>query len=630
MERQLKGIWERLFFWVAMAYAVFQLYGAGFGFLPDVRQRAVHLLAGLCLALVLFSYKKRAEAETKPPLWELALIGVVVICNINIFLAYFDIYIKPFGTFTRFDFVLGCLMVLVLLEASRRVYGWVIPGMVAGSLLFLFISPHLTGIWSMKPLPLDFVLIYLYYSPDGIFGFLTGLSATLIAIFLIFGSLLMFTGMGENFITISSTLAGRYRGGPAKVAVIASAMFGTISGSAVANTAVTGNYTIPLMKKLGYKPHFAGGVEAVASSGGMITPPIMGSGAFVMSELIAVPYIMIIYYALFPAFLFYTSLFSGVHLEALRLGLVGIPKEEVPSWRTSFSPAKIIPFMIPIILLLYLLIQGWSITYAGFVACMAILGLFFFVSSDYSFAGFTARFRQVGRGLSAGGQSVARICILLASMGVLIAVLSMSGVTVKLSGLITDLGEVNMIVGVLTAAIVPLILGMAVPPVAAYVISAAICAPALLHLGIGLVQAHLFLFYISCLAPFTPPICAAAFVAAGIAQTNWLKLAFVSMRLGLVAYIVPFLMIWSPEFLGMGDPLQILLVVSTAALGATFMAAGSFGYLLKKINMFTRLAFLAGGILLFVPGWQSDVLGLLICGLVAFIIYRAGKVVNIG
>jgi len=257
---------------------------------------------------------------------------------------------------------------------------------------------------------------------------------------------------------------------------------------------------------------------------------------------------------------------------------------------------------------------------------MAVLGLFLFVASNYSIAGFKARFVQTGRALSEGGKSVARICVLLASMNVLIAVLSMSGVTVKLSGLITDLGEVHMIAGVLTAAIVPLILGMAVPPVAAYVISAAICAPALLHLGVGLVQAHLFLFYISCLAPFTPPICAAAFVAANIAQANWLRLAFVSMRLGLVAYIVPFLMLWSPEFLGMGDPLQILLVVSTAMLGATFMAAGSFGYLLKRINMLTRLAFLAGGILLFVPNWRLDVIGLLICGLVAFTVYRAGKV----
>ena len=249
MERQLKGVWSQLFFWGAMAYAVFHLYGAGFGFLPDIRQRAVHVLGGLILVLLSFAYKKRAEAETKPPLWELALIGIVLVCNINIFLSYFDIYVKPVGTFTQLDFVLGCILIVLLLETARRVYGWVMPVMVGAGLAFCFISPHLSGLWSMRALPIDFILIHLYYSPEGIYGFLTGISATLIAIFMIFGALLTFTGFGENFITISSTLAGRYRGGPAKVAVIASAMFGTISGSAVANTAVTGNYTIPLMKR---------------------------------------------------------------------------------------------------------------------------------------------------------------------------------------------------------------------------------------------------------------------------------------------------------------------------------------------------------------------------------------------
>lgn len=625
MKRDLQGIWRGLFFWGCLAFAVFQLYTAGFGFLPDLKQRAVHIIFGLVLLFLFFAFKKRPKPESKVPLRDLLLIGIILVANINIFLVYERIYLAPGFAVTK-DLILGVLLSVIVLEATRRAVGWVLPALTVLAFCYIFASPYLPGILRFPGLPLEHVIESLYYSPNGIYGTITGVSATIVAVFILFGSLLLFTGGGDTFIDLALRVAGRFRGGPAKVAVIASTLFGTVSGSAVANVAITGNYTIPLMKRLGYSPHFAGGVESTASTGGMITPPIMGVGAFIMAEIIGIPYIKIIYYAIIPCLLFYTCLFAGVHFEALRLGLVGIPKEEIPQWKSILTWKRLVPLFVPILLLIALLVKGLSITGAGFYACVAVMVLF--LLSGFSLSGLKSRFLQIGRALSRGGQALVEIVAALVCVNMLINLLSLSGIALKVSGIITDVGEIAVLLGFLVAGIVPIVLGMGITPAASYILAAAIAAPALVKLGPDILQSHMFLFYFASLAPITPPVCLATYVAANIAQTPWVKVGLTAVRLGIVGFLIPFFFIIEPALLARGAPLDILLALVPAIIGASLVASGFFGYLTQKLNPFARLLYIAGGGLLLYPGQATDLLGILVVGvgLVSPLLFRQARV----
>jgi len=612
MPRPLKGVWREVFYWGTIAFSVFQLYTAGFGFLMDLKQRAVHIVFGLSLLLISHNFKKKEEAAGKVPLWDLLFIGIVLAGNINIFLVYEQIYLAP-GFSTPLDLILGALLSLVVMEATRRSTGWVIPVLTMLAFAYNFAGPFLPGSWRFTSFPLKHLLNSLYYSANGIYGTITGVSSTVVAVFIIFGSLLLFTGGGETFIALAMRLAGKYRGGPAKVAILASTLFGTISGSAVANVMVTGTYTIPLMKRLGYKPAFAGAVEATASTGGMITPPIMGIGAFIMAELIQVPYVKIIFYALVPCLLFYGCLFAGVHFEALRSGLSGMPEEEIPPWREVLAWKKIISFFLPIGVLIGLLVEGFDITGAGFYSCLAIVVLFF--AFDFSFSRIKSKFRTLGEALSAGGKSLLEIVATLVCVNMLVSLLSATGVALKLTGVIADIGEINTILAFLMAAVIPILLGMGITPAAVYIIAASICSSALLQLGPDIIQTHMFLFYFSSLAPITPPVCLACFVAANLAQTSWVRVAFAAVRLGAVGFLVPFFFIINPALLLRATPVNILLAVITATVGIIFMAAGFFGYLNKDLNPFSRAMYMGGGVLLFHPVIRTDIIGLALIGL---------------
>ncbi len=612
MQSPLKGLEKEIFYWGTVAFASFQLYTAGFGFLADLKQRAVHVFFGLSLLLLSYDFKKTSGPKSTLPAWDIGFIVVILLANINIFLVYEQIYLAP-GFSTPKDLILGALLSLVVLEATRRSTGWVIPALTILAFAYNFAGPFLPGSWSFASFPVKHLLNTLYYSANGIYGTITGVSATMVAVFIIFGSLLLFTGGGETFIALAMRLAGKYRGGPAKVAILASTLFGTISGSAVANVMVTGTYTIPLMKRLGYKPSFAGAVEATASTGGMITPPIMGIGAFIMAELIQVPYVKIIFYALVPCLLFYGCLFAGVHFEALRTGLSGMPEEEIPPWREVLAWKKIIPFFLPIGVLIGLLYEGFDITGAGFYSCLAIIVLFFVF--DFSFSRIMGKFRILGNALSAGGKSLVEIVATLVCVNMLVSLLSATGVALKLTGVIADIGEIHIILAFLMAAVIPIILGMGITPAAAYIIAASICASALIQLGPDMIQTHMFLFYFSSLAPITPPVCLACYVAANLAGAPWVRVAFTAVRLGAVGFLVPFFFIANPALLLRAAPFDILYACITAIIGIIFMAAGFFGYLNRHLNLFTRVMFVGGGVLLFHPVLKTDIFGLTLIGL---------------
>ena len=378
--------------------------------------------------------------------------------------------------------------------------------MVILMFVYVFAGAYMPGMWAHPGFPLEHVIETLYYSASGIYGSLTGTSATFIAMFILFGALLEVTGGGKTFMDFALWAAGRMKGGPAQVCVAASAGFGMISGSAVANVSVTGNYTIPLMRKLGYHPNFAGGVESMSSIGGSLSPPIMGIASFIMADLLAVPYIEVMKYAIIPCVLFYTGIIAGIHFEASRIGLAPLPPQDIPRLRDIATWANTAPLIIPVIVLMGLLFADYTLLTSGFT-CLAAIALY------VSPAPASVSAPSLREELSEGGVAVAQIApLLIAAM--FTALLGLTGVAAKISAVILEMGGDYLFVSLLIAAIIPLLLGAPLPVAATYILSAALIAPALIRLKLDPAAVHMFLLYWATLASVTPPTCTASVVAA--------------------------------------------------------------------------------------------------------------------
>ena len=614
MKRNLHGWYLIVVRVIAVSFTLFQLYTAGFGFLPDMQQRAVHVAFGVFLTFALLSFKKQRQAETKIPVYDLILMALIVIPCIHVMLKY-EWYALHFGESTTADYILGIVLIILILEAGRRSTGWIFPGLVFFMLLYALFGSYFPGDFHHPGLQLIFVIRNLFQSWNGIWGFITGVSATIIAIFIIFGTFIKVTDAGETFIELANSIAGRMRGGPALVAVIASGLFGTISGSAAANVATTGNFTIPLMKKLGYRPEFAGGVEATASSGGQLAPPIMGIGAFIMAELLGISYIKVIIAALIPAYLFYLAVFTAVRFEALRLDLPPIPHDQILPFRQIFTWAKIAPLFIPIVLLFLALIWGFSITFSGFLAIVSLLPLAVF--SDLSPRNIKTRIKKIASGFEEAAISLLPIVSLCVCANIVIALVNQTGLGMKITGFILSTAEEFLPLSLILSAAITLILGMGLPTAGAYMLTVTIVGPALIKLGILPLAAHLFVFYFAVLSAITPPVCIAVFTGAGIAGAPWLGVAKVALRLGMVAYFVPFVFIFNRALIMVGTVGQILLAVTTASIGAVAMGAATMGYLTRKLTVFTRILFLFAAFILIIPGIRTDLagFGLIIIGL---------------
>jgi len=593
---------------VAFCFAIFQLSVPIFVHLLAIELRALHVIFGVSTALLLFSFRKTVNAGTKLLLWDLFLIGIVLAANINIFLKAFAIYTHP-GVTTPIDLVLGAAVIVIALDAARRSTGWAIPICVAFMCVYTLVGPWMPGMWRHPAFSLEFVIETLYYSPYGMYGSLTGYSATFVAVFIIFGALLMLSGGGRTFIDLALVLTGRFRGGAAKVAVIASAMFGTISGSSVANVSVTGQYTIPLMKKMGYQPNFAGAVEAISSTGGILTPPIMGVTAFIMAEFLGVPYLHVAFWAIIPCLLLYTSVFCGVHFTAIRLGLAPLPKEEIPPWRSVFTPSRLVPLFIPIVVLLWLLLRHYSLMKAGFYACMAVIVLYVFFP-PFSFAGIKERITGMVGALCQGGQMLARIVPIMVSVNMLVILLGLTGVAPKLSEVVLDIGGEHLIGALAIAAMVPLVLGTALPVAPTFILCIALIAPALVRLGLEIVPVYMFLFYFAALAPVTPPTGTVLYVAANIAGGSWPRVSFHALKLGLIAFVIPFFFILEPALLARCEPIAILLYALSAFGGIYLVALGFFGYSRSRANILQRLLYGVSGVLLLYPNHILSLLGI--------------------
>ena len=502
--------------------------------------------------------------------------------------------------------VVGIIGILSLMELCRRCVGIPILCVVGALLVYTF--------WSMlsKGMPLQAVLgrvIYtLFYGTSGVIGTPINVCAKFIVVFIVFGAFLERTGISKFFIDLANKIAGASAGGPAKVAVISSALCGMVSGSSVGNTVTTGSVTIPMMKKTGYKPEFAGAVEAASSTGGQIMPPIMGAAAFLMAEYLGVSYGEVAVKAILPAFLYFAGIFIAVHLEAKKLGLKGIDRSEMVSGKELFSKLYL---LVPIVLLIVLVAMNvYTMQKAAALSIIAaiVVGL---INKDSRLT--PARFIEA---LEAGGKGTITVATACAMAGVIAGCITVTGLASKLITAIVALSGNTLIIGLFLTMLCCIVLGMGVPTTANYCIMAATCAPILMKLGIPDIAAHFFVFFFGIVADITPPVALAAYAGSAIAKSNPMRTGINATKLAIAAFIVPYVFAYSPTllFVDVESVLDIVLICVTALLGIYGVAAGLNGFVGKKINVVFRILLIAGGLTLIIPGLETDIIGLVVVG----------------
>ena len=510
--------------------------------------------------------------------------------------------------------MLGTLLTVLLLEALRRAVTPVLAGLVAIGIGYLFLTEHMPGLLNYRNMPFhEIVETTFLLNGMGIYGAIIGISATMVAVFIVFGAFIEGSGIGRLFHNIGMRLAGRYIGGPAKVVVISSSLFGTISGSSVANVFTTGSFTIPAMIKLGYRRHFAGGVEAAASVGGQIMPPVMGAGAFVMAEITNTPYVDIAVAALLGAFCYFFMVLITVHFEAGRLRLVGCREDELPAWREI---GRDLHLLLPVALLVGMMSFNYSPTMACFWATISIVPVSWLRRHTRLFP------RQIIAMLVAGGRNMTIVALACAGAGLFVACLTVTGVVVSFSSVVAALAGDNLLIAGALLMVITLVLGMGVPTTAAYIIGAAIGAPILIKMGVPMLAAHMFVFYFAILADATPPVSVASYAAASIAGADPMRTGVAAFRLGLAGFIVGFSFLFSPAILMQGSVIDIVAQMAVNLCGLTLLASGLSGFFRADQRTWLRVALVAGGLALVLafglPVWLRAVLATGALGLLYF------------
>jgi TRAP transporter 4TM/12TM fusion protein len=566
-------------------------------------QQYLAIFFGLLMAVLfmLVPFRKGADTE-RLPWYDLIFSFLSLASGMYLAISYREI-VNELGLIVLHRTVLATITILLILEASRRLLGWLFTLVVVFFLFYALFTYLFPGGLYGRGTSWARLSNFLYLDPQGILGIAIETTAVIVFPFIFFGQALYSTGGGEFFTDSAMALMGKYRGGPAKVSVLASSLFGTLSGSAVANVVTTGSVTIPLMKRTGYAPYFAAAVEATASSGGLIMPPVMGAGAFLMSTFLAIPYSDVVISAIVPALLYYGGVYIQVDLEAAKRGLQGLPRSELPVLSKVLRKGWL--FFIPISILLYtMLILMMDVDKAGLYTVTSIFIIGFVRKKNrLTLRKAVQIFKQTGEGML-------EIGVICAAAGIIIGVVSFTGLGFTFSRTLVSLSGGNTLILLMLAAIGAIILGMGMTVTAAYLLMVILIAPALTELGMAPLSAHLFVFYFAVLSFLTPPICLAVFAAAGLAGASMLKTAFQAMKLGIAAYVVPFLFAYHPSLLLHGDVATIIQSIVTAVIGISLLGIGAEGFLFKRLPFLKRILLVAGGLGCMIPGWTSDLVGL--------------------
>jgi len=593
--------------------ALFHLFSAGVAPFTALIQRPTHLAFMAALGFLGVGARKglgagfggrEGPAETDIGWWiktalNVLLIGAMVASAAYLILEH-EALVRRAGSPTTLDLLGGLVTLVVVLELARRTTGWGLVVVATAALIYAVSGPYLPGILAHRGYGFTRLMEHLYLSTEGIWGVPLGVSADFVYLFVLFGALLDMAGGGALLIGLANQVAGKTRGGPAKTAAVASALMGSLSGSAVANVVTTGTFTIPLMRRSGFKPFFSGAIEAAASTGGQLMPPVMGAGAFILATWTNIPYTRVALAALVPALLYYGALLMAIHFRAGRMGLEGgaIKKLEPVLPRLHL--------LLPLGFIVLLLAMGRSPMRAAFWGVMTALGVSLFSRETRPSPG------RLEKALLAAGAGAVQVAAACAAAGVVVGVASLTGIGLRMSELIITVSQGNLFLALVLTALGSVILGMGLPTTAAYVVLAALGAPALIELGVPLLAAHLFIFYFGCISNVTPPVSLAAYAASGIAGSPPLKTAWTAMLLASAGFVVPFMFVYGPPLLLDGTPLEILVVVGTAMAGVTALAAAVIGFLKAPLRPWERGALALSAFALIFPGLASDGFGLVV------------------
>ena len=612
-----------------VAFAIFHIETALLGSYDPLIQRGIFIGCGVGL-IFLGQLRVPLREWSWPAALNIAggLVGLYAGFHVA---ANTDRLMDIMSDLTVLDSILAVLMIILVLEAARRKIGISLPVMALIALLFyLFGNNLISGAWQPPPTSVLTVLTTMYGSTGGMFGFMADIGTRVIAIFIIFGSLLIALGAGDVFMRAAALIAGRSYGGPAKVAVVTSALFGTVSGSAVANVMSVGSITIPMMTRAGYRKDFAAGVEASASAGGQIMPPVMGAGAFIMAELLNIPYATIAAAAAIPAILYFAAIYFSVDTFARATSLQPIARENMPKWRDVVLDRNTLVAFGPLLTLAWLLFNNYTPTLAGAIATFTLIGLAAATRLFHCVREGRARelgaeskvfVLQVWEGLVNGGSGLVVIAVLLACASILVTVLNATGIGVKFSQLLLGLTGEHLFLVLVISAVLCTLLGMDVPTTASYILTASVAAPLLIKLHLTPLSAHLFIFYFAILSALTPPVCASVYAAATLVNESFWKVAGQALRIAGAVYVIPFLFIYRPELLLYGSVGSIIYNVGISLLAIAAISFASFGYFAGRLNWFLRLYLYAGSLILFYPSWWSDVVGVVLVA--ALIIWRS-------
>lgn len=637
--RILSGWQGKLVALIAVAMSCFHFYTSGFGLLLAQKQGAVHLAFTLALVFLLYPASSKQSKTSGIPFYDFIL-GAIGVASALYLVVFFNELVTRAGLPTQTDLIMGFLLIATLLEATRRISNPVLPCLAIIALLYCYFGRSMPDMLAHRGFNVARIVNHMYLGTEGIFGTPLEVSSTFVFMFILFGAVLEKTGLGKFIIDLSLALAGWSTGGPAKVAVVSSGLMGTVSGSSVANVCTTGMFTIPLMKSVGYEPYFAGAVEAVASTGGQIMPPVMGAAAFIMAQILGVPYIEVAIAAVVPALLYYFAVMVQVHFEACRLGLRGIPWKQLPPLGPLLKTKGFL--LIPLVAIIYFLLAGYTPLKAAFNGIL--------VSFVLSWLNKETRLTpaKLYDAFQSGARSAIGVACACATVGMVVGMGTLTGLALKIAGAIVAMAEVSpdgslaalgaslfslapgaevtaetaalaltKIFTLFFTMIASLILGMGLPTTANFIVTSTMAAPALFLLGVPPMAAYMFVFYFGIAADLTPPVALAAYAGAGIAGSDPMKTGVTSFKLALAGFLVPYIYVYNPMLLFIDvEPFYMAQAICTALIGVFLLAMFTIGYFKAHLAWYMRAMAFVGAICLLIPGTMSDLFGLAVLGVI--------------
>jgi TRAP transporter 4TM/12TM fusion protein len=596
---------------VAIIFSLFQLNTAFRGVLLPQIQRPTHLAFAMFLMFLLYPASQKNKSNTIP--WYdyiFALFSVII--WLYLVKEYKLIMTWRAGAPNTLDLILGAAAIILVLESTRRVVGFAITSVAIIALLYSYFGPYIPGIFGHRGFTIERIINHMYMTTEGIIGIPIGVSATFVFLFILFGAFLNKTGLGQFFIDFAIALSGHTIGGPAKVAVISSAMMGSISGSSVANVVTTGSFTIPLMKSIGYRKDFAGAVEAAASTGGQVLPPVMGAAAFIMAEFLGTSYIKIAIASVIPALLYFLAVGIMVHFEAARTDLKGLPKEQIPKAGKLIRERGFL--VVPIFTLVYMLVNGYTALRAAFISIIVSIVVAMFKKETRLTLG------DIFDALESGARNALGVVAACATAGIVVGTVTLTGLGLKMANAIVGMAGGSVLLTLFLTMIASIILGAGLPTTAKYIILAVMAAPALITVGINPLAAHLFILYFGIIADLTPPVALAAYAGAGISGGNPMKTGFIAMRLALAGFIIPYIFAYNPSILLIETTfLEALIIILTSTVGVFALAVSVIGYWNAKLLVIERFFLLFGSFGMIWPGLMTDFFALLVVVVIFFI-----------